>query len=388
MKIKKTIISVIAAISLSTSAFCAEIGGIFKNESTLSVNKFDFSKYNFTQANGIYLWLTSPIANTGWDFSSEALYKIKFYAPLNKFVNILDVDLFKFSNQIEVKNGKFDFSIGRFFFADNTASIFAQVCDGAYVQYSLPSVSFGFYGGYTGLLNSLNVTMLSKDAYAVASGDSNQNVYSLAYRYVPILFSVQFPSLWGNQSLGVQGSAFIDLGSEEYNRFYLNLLAKGPVKGSIYYEASTTFGIPNFDFANALSNYTNLKMSYYIKENMAVYADVVYASGNNGFLHTFRGFTSKTAYYSYPQPELSGVIIPGAKFSMTGSYVSLETAAKLVFGVPDSQISFNGVEADGTFYFNVASDLQVSLDIKVYADIATKGENSNYQAGVNLVFAF
>ena len=53
---------------------------------------------------------------------------------------------------------------------------------------------------------------------------------------VPDGISAEFPAFAGVQTLGLQASAFLDFDTNtKYNRFYANLMMKGPIVSSLFY---------------------------------------------------------------------------------------------------------------------------------------------------------
>lgn len=389
---KKIIASIFAGFFLTAASFAFEWGGVVKNETSVSVadtsNMGSISSYTLSQSDGLYMWLNSNLtADSSWYLSTEALYKYKYNTADHAFTNVVDIDLLKITGQSAIGKGMFNTALGRYFVIDNSGVIFAQTCDGVSLKFSMPSFDIALYGGYTGLLNALNVYTLGETAISAVEHPSNQ-FYSLSYGYVPVLATLELPTFLNNQTLAVQASAFIDLGKEKYNRGYLNLMMKGPVAGAIFYTVSSTFGVANFDFKNTFSNLTNASFSIFAGNIVAFNIGTTYASGKHGIFNSFRGFTSSTAYFSKSQPELSGVLIPDFDVLFAFGAASIDLSGKIVFGMPNANIDFNGIEFGLDTVVNIFSDLQLNLNLKGYYDIAGNNADSYYMATVNLAFAF
>lgn len=364
MRIKnKLFLSVIFSFCVTTFSVAAvEWGGIFKNDSQV------LSLIN--QSNSIYLWLASPLGDSGLYFSGEAMYKYNLTIDdENVFTHFFDVDLFKVYGDYAVGDNTLSLSFGRYMITDETSAVFAQNSDGLSVKFSADLVNVTGYVGYTGLLNSQNVSMLDKDGFVF---DSDDKVYSLANPFIPVIATVTFPSLFANQSLSLQESAFFDLGEGKSNLYYSTLLLTGPVTNSISYNVATVFGSADF---NNIMNYTAFNLNFYPTDSLLLSFGTEFASGKNDSFAAFKGITSRNVVNSVNAPETSGVLVPNVAVTYIYSNLLLSTNAKFLFGLPEDGFSTEGFEADVSIIYNVFTDLQLSLDVTTYCGISNKDEN-------------
>ena len=377
----KKLTALAAAFVLTGSLFAMDWGGVIKNNSEVLTP--DFSDISIEQSDALYMWATQPLSKDGSFYASgEAYYKFKLVneAGTNTITNIVDVDLLKVSGNIEFEECTFTFDAGRFLISDSTGVIFSQTCDGTLEKSTLSLAGFSAYLGYTGLLNSNAVTMLDINGNAYAN---KKGVYVLSHEILPFMYSVDFPVLFGNQSLSVQGAAFIELTQEMNNRCYGNLVLSGPIANSVYYQLATSIGSVNF---KNIMNYSALDVYIFPMNSMLVNTGIEYASGNNGPFSAFRGVTSRTAYNSASYPETSGVLMAKASAGISLNSMYASAAAKFVMDCADS-FGAKGLEFDVNYSYNIFSDLQVGLDVTAYMDFVTATEN-NYTATLRAAMSF
>lgn len=354
----------------ATPAASLEWGGILKDDTQVLLP--NFKDFSFSQSNSLYMWLTSPLGKSGMYFSSEGMYKYTLTVSdgSNNFVNVVDVDLFKISGDYELDKGTFSFAAGRYMFADSTSAIFAQNIDGVSVKYSGKKFAISAFGGYTGLLNSLVVSMLNKDGNVF---DSPNTFYNLANAFVPAGATFEFPSLFANQALSIQALAVMDFGEEKYNRFYGTLLFSGPLANNFQYYLASSFGTN--DFASIM-NYSTLLFYLYPTDIMTVSFGAEYASGKNGFLSPFLGVTSRSVVNSLTAPQTTGSIIPNLSCSFVIDRIYIGISSKFLMAIPESKIQAKGVEADLSFIYAPFNDLQIGFDVNSYIDISKSNENN------------
>ena len=265
---------------------------------------------------------------------------------------------------------------------DNTGSIFSQKVDAVSLITNFTHCEMTLFLGYTGLLNSINDVMLGQNRIAHVQ---NGMFYLPAHKYVPVIFSLKFPSVFFNQQLDFEADAFFDLEQDSFNRFYATIGFSGPISSFMFYKISSTFGTENF---NKFTNYSSLKTNFILSGSLLLNVNLEYASGNQLFFSKFTGFTSRTAYNSSLYPELSGVILPSVDlvFSFMDYYSAF--SVKTVFDYPEIQINFKGVEVCGNLVRNVFSDLQISLSGLYYMDLLTEGVENNIAVNENCSFTF
>lgn len=377
----KKLLLVITAIFLILPLSAFEWGGLITEDFKYQYN----NSSSFRQSNNVALWMNLPITNdASYYFAGQA--SIKYFYDINsqngnQFMPVADVDLAKLAGRASVKNSVVSIAAGRYAISDLSRKIFNQNCDGMSLKIAVPGSEYSLYAGYTGMLNSLNVTMLGENGIAHEAASS---VYSKAHDYIPLLLEMEIPSAFLNQAINAQISMFYDLEATKYNRFYFTAGMNGPVAGPLYYALSATLGSSTFKNFYA---YGNLSLQAFIS-SFTVKVTGEYASGNQFGLSPFTTFTSNTAYNSLLSPELSGVILPGIDIAYTvgGLYTSL--AGKFVLGFPESDVIVKGVNAAGNLVINLFSDLKTSLSGIYYYDIEGSGELNNMSVALNISLSF
>lgn len=374
---KKILSGLIAAFCLFAAPLSAlEWGGLVNNES-----KFTKTSTNaFRQSNSVYLWMNTPVtSDASWTFSTEGMYKFMFDAPAKTVTNVADVDLLKLSGLVDLGVGTAQIAAGRFFVADNTGVNFSQCSDGFSLNMMMSKYNIGLYAGYTGLLNNLNVSILGG-----APGTSNK-VYALCHGYIPAIVTFELPSILGNQTLAIQGEAFLDTAKEDkLTRLYANATLGGPIIGTVYYNAVTSFGFAS----KKIMNYSSFSVAAYPSDSLAVNAGVEYASGAAGKLAAYQTFTSKTAYGAASSPEMSGCIVPTADVIFTTGSLFSNLTVKAPLAMPEKSAKFAGVGADLICIYNVFSDLQAEVDVNFYKDVLNKGVDDNIAGTLKFVLSF
>lgn len=385
----KKIISVLFTTALlAGSVFAQEWGGIVTNQTKATTS--NFKNASIEQSNAAYAWYNTAItSDSKWNLSSEVMYKYNFgyYGEEigTVFTNVIDFDLLKVNGTANIGSGTATMAFGRYFVSDNSSIIFSQNCDGAMIKYGLPTMTLSGYLGFTGLLNGLNVSMLNpvrneEGTAVVYAKKENANFYSLAHPIIPVILSMDFNSLFGNQTLNLQGMYFADLGKDEEgsklgDRFYFGVTGKGPISGAIYYEASTVLGAVNF---KKMSNYTRAQVLCYPIDVLSFKGGLEYISGNQGIFKTFTGVTSGAAYNSLLSPEYGGQLIPQLSIVYSTDTLYTEIGSKVIFKMPEDSCSIGGLEEKVSFVMNIFSDLQAGLELLMYYDLSGAGETNYY----------
>ncbi|MDD7611207.1 MAG: hypothetical protein PUJ82_09835 [Spirochaetales bacterium] len=379
----KKIVIVCAFICSLFSLSAYEWGGLFSEYFKVNFTGKTIEDPKFRQSNSASLWVSAPIADEKLFFSGQTTYKYNFdFGSNNLFFSVFDFDLMKFSSQIEFRQSVATINFGRFYMQDNTGSIFSQKVDAVSLITNFPNCKMTLFLGYTGLLNSINDVMLGQNRIAHVQ---NGMFYLPAHKYLPVIFSLNFPSIFLNQQFDFETDVFFDLEQENFTRMYATIGFSGPMSSFMFYKISSTFGAENF---NKFTNYSSLKTNFILSDSLLLNVNLEYASGNQLFFSEFTGFTSHTAYNSSLYPELSGVILPSVDlvFSFMDYYSAF--SVKTVFDYPEIQINFKGVEVCGNLLLNIFSDLQISLSGLYYMDLLTEGAENNIAVNVNCSFTF
>lgn len=379
----KKIVIVCAFIYSLFSLNAYEWGGLFSEYFKVNFTGKTIEDPKFRQSNSASLWVSAPIADEKLFFSGQTTYKYNFdFGSNNLFFSVFDFDLIKFSSQIEFRQSVATINFGRFYMQDNTGAVFSQKVDAVSLITNFPNCKMTLFLGYTGLLNSINDVMLGQNRIAHIQ---NGMFYLPAHKYLPVIFSLNFPSIFLNQQFDFETDVFFDLEQENFTRMYATIGFSGPISSFMFYKISSTFGTENF---NKFTNYSSLKTNFILSDSLLLNVNLEYASGNQLFFSKFTGFTSRTAYNSSLYPELSGVILPSV--DLVFSYMDYYSAfsVKTVFDYPEIQINFKGVEVCGNLLLNIFSDLQISFSGLYYMDLLTEGVENNIAVNVNCSFTF
>ena len=362
-----------------------EWGGLITEDARVSTHEMDTSDLQIKQGNSICLWLNVPITDDGKTYftaQGSGRYSLDFEDDTKTFSTVFDLDLFKLAGSVNIFENTFSYAVGRFSVSDLTGKVFSQMCDGALFKYTLTSMEVTAYAGYTGLLNGLNVSMLGSEGFPNAvSGE----MYARAHGYVPLCLSCELPYVFLNQTLTMQACGFLDMEAEKYNRYYGMVSLYGPIAGPVYYALASCAGTDDF---KDIFNYSSFSLQCFISQVVTFKLNAEYASGNNGPLSSFVGFTSSPAYNSLISPELSGVIMSGADFLISTDRLYIGLNGRYIMSMPEDEIQTEGVNATANVVFNIFSDLQLGVTGIYYHDINTNGEQDNLSLNVNLSLSF
>lgn len=370
---KKLLIAICTALFILAAPLSAfEWGGLVTNSSGVSTP--DFSVISFKQQNGLSLWFNTALGESDLFLSGEGVYKFKLVkAPEAdaQIINVADLPLLKVSGDIQTEGGVISLNAGRFSYVDGTGSVFAGSIDGLGLDYTLPIVKLGFVAGYTGLLNELNVNLSNINT------TPETQFYKVAdTAYIPVGFSVEFPALFANQSLGLQGYGMLNKDQFDASGYYVNLLLSGPVTNSIFYNVVSSVGSVN-TFKNIML-YSALSLVAFPTETLSFFVGAEYgsASGQGSFA------TFQAPGYSY-----SGDIVPKAGFTFATNDMSFDVSGSYILGYDGSKYAGTRADVNAGFIYNIFSDLQAGLAFTGQIDL-TGGNNSSYNINLNVALAF
>ncbi len=366
--VKKTLIATFTA-TLALAVQAQDFGATLDNNS--KIKKQEKSKYLLNQQNTASVWALLPGDNTGNSYMAlQGSFKYKYddfdvkhLGDKKEETQILDVDLWKYNYIAKYAHGvSSTVSLGRFSMVDSTGIIFSQNCDGGLVKIESPRVHCSVYGGYTGWQNAHNVTILNK-AGSKFSYRKNRT-YDLASSYAIGGLSLSFPYLLCNQTIGLEGYAFIGTNGKnsdntDYNRYYGTLILNGPITKDLFYLATSTLGTED---APDLNNLSQLYLTYFLNfYDATLEAHSIYASGENGSLKPFKGFTSNTATYSSLEPEYTGLLKSGISVSIKPTQkLLLSGGSDIIFICPKDKTEYHGTQAYGNLLYQIFTDVKVS----------------------------
>ena len=382
---KKSVLAAVFAVLLFAPLCAFDWGGKLNNTTKYQGNKFD--SFFWYESAGVHLWFTSPIGSKLY-FGTDASYEFRYDQKGGTAKHIVDINLFKLGGTFHPnQKDTFEFGAGRFSVNDATGIIFNQTSDGIYAKYSWPVCAVTLYGGTTRLLNSHDVVILRRFSDTTVKFEDASFVYVLGPSYIPLGFSLYFPSVFLNQDITLEQWGFIDYSGDGYNRFYTTLMFSGPVLNNLFYAASTTFSTVN---TASFSNLSKLTLSFYPVEKASVGFSGVYASGGHGAISPFRGFTSQTAVLASETAGFNTEYESKLKAEISGAYTFLSrvyvgASAAVVFACPDA-FSYNGFQWRIDAIWNIFHDLQLSSAIYQY--IGKNGGNDKLSLSVSGAFVF
>lgn len=373
---KKRIVSgLFAAACIISSAFTLSWGGMVDNNSKLAANN-DFSALLLDQSNGIYLNVSSKLnEDASLRISGEGLFKYDliydFDAKESNFKMIADLDLLKLSGEWTIANGRLGLAFGRFKYTDFSGAVFSQLGDGLYLSYDTLKTKTSLYGGFTGLLNRLDVNMTENEA------DEDDQFYALCPMYVPVLADFSYKALFGNHTVGAQLAAYIPVTDENTFKAYGTLIANGYIGKIASYDARFTLGTEKFE---GLMMDMMLDAHFYLIPKVRLTAGAEYVSGDQGSIKPFATLSSRSFGNA---PYANGVVVPkiGALYAAGKFYASL--TERVIISIDEG---LGGFDTAVNVVYNLFSDLQLGLDAGAY--IGKEYETSNYYATAKAVMAF
>ena len=375
-----------AAITFAFTAFASAFtwSGLIDNSTSLSTS--DFKKFGLNQSNGIYLSMGSALSASGnVRFATEGMYKYNLnVADLDKgksnFTNIADLTLLKLYGTWAAGNGSFELNAGRFSYSDLSSVVFSQASDGLNLAYDTSDFRIGCYAGYTGLLNSLNVSMTD------AGKTSNKQFYNLCAGYIPLSLDLSYKTLFDSNVIGLQGIYFLKTDDKLTDKFYVTLSLNGPISTIGSYSIKGTVGSEKFE--NVML-YGAADFSAYLSSALVVTTGAEYASGNNfdGNVKSFKTITSSSACKMGGGIPLSGVFTPKLSAMLVYGKFYGNLTEKVVFAVPGNEMKSQGSDTSCSLIFNVLSDVQIATDISAYVEF-NKKEYNYYSATLRASLAF
>lgn len=366
----KKIICAAASCILFASSLCAVTwSGVIDDNTKLSTSYF--SAFSLYQSNGIYLSLNSKLGDSGLRLASECSYKYKANIPFSSiepstFTNVVDLSLLKLSGTWALSGGAISMNLGRFSYSDLSGVIFTQNSDGVYVSYDSMKMSAGFYAGYTGLQNSLNVSMI--DVY-----NYDYDFYNLCAGYIPILADFAYKSFLKTNTIALQLSGFLEPKKDFSSKYYATVSLSGPI--TIVGDYSVKVIVGTQDFKDIMA-YMNANISFFINQIGILGCGIEYSSGNHAGLSPFTTITYQTAYSAAITVPKSSVLLPSFSETFVLNDMVLNLYQKLAMPF-NEKIILNGMEIGVNWIYNVLSDVQIACDSKFYFSFTDKTMNNN-----------
>lgn len=367
-----------------SSFFGYEWGVNFINSTEFMGHGFDSLKLN--QNDSLSIWSKIPLNKDNSTYIvGDASYRFKYENAGNNpsgIQHIVNLNMLKFTSEFRINDvNKVVLMAGRFPVVDSTTNVFSQVSDGLYLKYAGVFANISLYGGYTGLLNSKEVTILTpnKTKYVEASND----FYTLAPKYVPVSVMLNFPSFFANQQLNLQGWGFFDLNEDNYNRYYASVTLDGYLAKGFHYSLYSVFGTVNFE---NMMNSSALKLKYFISDFMALQGGVLYASGNQGSLSEFKAVSSKSVVFTYTNSECANLFKAdfGPSFSILGRCL-ISAKGAYVADFTETSMNYRGTQWEANIIWNLFDDFQASVSMGQF--YGKKLQDNKTSMSVNIYLA-
>lgn len=378
---KTFIVFLTVLFCLCAPSFAVSWSGLIDNTTKFSENH-DFSEPALEQSNGIYLSIRVPVSKKGsLVFDAEALYKYNLKCAFKKntstFTNIVDSDLFRLSGAWKLGNGMLNMNFGRFFVNDSNGIVFNQISDGLLLTYNAKKFDARVYAGYTGLLNSLNVSMVENALVP----QKNKDFYSLCPQYIPIIADFSYKTLFNKHTVGILGEMFMPVSDKYTQKTYGSLYLKGPV--STWGSYSVVFTAGAVEFKKFMFD-GKADLNVYVKNGM-VTGGVEYLSSENDNMLAFTGMTSRTVTND---ALFSGGVIPKVSYMFVKGNLFASVTGKGVIGITRTETKFQGIDVSGSIIFNVMSDLQLSCIIDTFTGFDDYKKAGNYAATLKAALQF
>ncbi len=390
--------------------FAFDFGGILKNTSAFESNENNDFKLN--QKNSASVWLRAPFDKSGKNyFATDFVYNFEADMQNETYKNVLDFNLFEFSLSKEMENSEIGMHIGRFYFADLSGKIFSQNADGVIFGFKNNWLKFSAYGAYTGLLNALNTEIIttSPQDFLYKVGNENKEIlgientlhsfnadydkiYDFAEKYVVADFALSFPYLFANQTVALEFLAALHIEDFDYNRFYATFLMDGPIWRSLFYKIYSTFGFVDYDSKMKTTNLSEIKFEYFLKK-ASFGINALYASGEQGKLSSFVGFTKNTSTYSLQEFLYSGILKAGMNIAFRPLECLLLTAdSDVIFnasaGDKHEDVEYYGFQYSVGALWQVKSDFQLGLAACQFIDKDNSDNVKKNYFDIKAVLAF
>lgn len=375
---KKNIKSVfVFAILLGTSSvFAYDFSAIITDSTKVDYYNGEFKDPLLKQSEKFTGAFSTNLSKDGSSsFVAEASVEHKLEKQFGEAVKttndvILDFTLFKFSTSKRLnKKANLSFNVGRFFYSDLSGIVVAQPNDGAFVKYADSKIEFSAYGGYSGLQNVHNVSILTSKGDVWAPSDK-KDYYDYTAPYAITSACISFPYFFMNQTVSFEGLGVFNVSGpgdlkDDDKRVYGTMSLTGPLSSSLFYTINGTFGTTDFDKIGLLGQFN---VSYFTTyKNAVVGMNFVYASGENGKVGSFVGFTKGTVCLSKDEPVYSEIM----KFGLNGSFMPKEklivsAGGDFVYKMPENSAEFYGVMVSGSALYKMYSDLNLSLSVSQF----------------------
>lgn len=369
-----------------TSLWSIDFGGVFYNSTGVTGS----SPLGFDQEDTLTFWVKSPLneAQTT-NFAFEGSYNFSYDGSVEQVTNKIDINLLKVDILLPLNNLALNIDIGRIPCFDLTGVIFNQNIDGIQGSLQTDYAIFSAWAGYTGLLNAQSSTY-----YGIDYEYDQSMLYTLAPKFVVTGINTFVPVLFANQSGFAEFLGCWNIDESNLQRMYLTIGANGPLVNSLYYVLSTTLGFNNgIEALQGVSNLTKLEMTYYSNFlASSITYNASFASGNS--TDGIKAFVP----FNQISPDVSGNLAYSGIFK-TGIATTLQPknkfliscGADFIFNTPSeiySKFVIDGFQWNLNAYWQLFSDLQLSLGSGQYLPIGESTSTADFYANIKLILSF
>ncbi len=373
----KKILVALVALAAALSVHALDVGLVLDNS---TVYEYE-SEGALFQKDRATLWLSTPISA---DFDLFASVRADYRypdapAPWGMSPFSADVGWLELKGTFKTASGApVDLSLGRFVLADEGGKIMYGRYDGARVALLLPTMTFGGFLGYTGLLPKQEARVLvSVDDIA---DYENPDRYFAPNRAV-FNAKVAFTELFARHDLSLTLAGQFDLRKladktpdELAHSQYLSAVLRGPIGNLLFHEAYVDVGGGERTSGFALMVAAGYSIKLFLPEaaNFKVSGSVDFASGTMGALAPFVPINQRPVGFAFDAPlgnNLNAVLDVSVKpvsvvtCGLKGAAFLRPSAQKLEDPYFDDASTdlYLGSEADLYVTLDLASDVSISL---------------------------
>lgn len=394
-------LSTLAALAVLTgSLFAFDFGGSLENYTKLGSPAYpgddQFESFSLKQEGILSLWLRENLSSSSY-FAAEGDVRLRYTnqemknSDGERLIVIPDLKTLRYFKKFDTAAGLLSLNLGRFFFNDITGLIISQNTDGFTFSLDSRNLYLKTFAHYTGLLNAQNVTIINRGEKSGEYEADFDKPYLFAPSFANAGLQLTFPYLFANQTLTTEfiasfGFDGLEKGSSDYNRYYASLGLNGFFMKNACYVLTSTLASDN-DFKD-LSNLSKAVITLFPGFlNSTVNLNLIYASGNQGSLKPFTGFTSMTACSSHIEPEYSSLLKPGLSLSLKPLQTLLVTAhGDIIFDFAESSPEYSGTEAGLAASFQIFSDLNINAAFTEYIAKESDKSKATIIIGAGLAF--
>lgn len=385
---------ILASLFSLSSLFAYDFSAVVSDGTTLKFYNGEFKDPELKQTETFTGAFTTPVGGSGLSFFSvegsvqHKLEKTTGDNSSSKNSVIADFTLFKFSTVKKLEGGKnLQVSAGRFYYSDVTGIVFSQPNDGLYFKYGGKKLEASVYGGYTGLQNVKNVSILTSKG-AVWAPKDEKDVYDFSSPYAVGSFFVSAPYFFKNQTISFECMGMFNVAGpadlkDDDNRLYGTICLAGPMSSFVFYSISGTMQTEDFSDFGILGKFS---LNYFVPvKNTTVGLNGLYASSSNGKIKAFTGFSKSVVCLSRNEDLCSEIMKFGASASfLPVPKIFVAAGFDTVYKLSGSSTEFYGFQAGISGTYRIFSDLKMSLSLSNFTGKYKEASRTDVSFGLAL----